>query len=133
MQEYRPSSFKLLPDVVKNIIIVCGLAFIANSLLESRHVDVNGFFGLYNPKSENFHWWQYFSHLFMHGSFSHLLFNLFAFWMFGNVLENLWGPKRFFIYFIITGLGAAFLYTAFSYYDISTLPNIQKANMLNNK
>ena len=123
MQEYRPSSFKLLPDVVKNIMIICGLAFLANTILESRGFDLNAMMGLYYPKSENFHWWQYFSHLFMHGNFTHLLFNMFAFWMFGNVLENLWGPKRFLLYFLVTGVGAALLHNVFTYVEISMLQN----------
>lgn len=123
MQEYRPSSFKLLPDVVKNIMIICGLAFLLNIILQGKGIDINSFLGLYYPGSENFHWWQYFSHLFMHGNFMHIFSNMLAFWMFGNVLENLWGPKRFLLYFLVTGIGAAMLYNLFTYYEISQLKN----------
>lgn len=122
MQQYRPSSFKLLPDVIKNIMIICGLAFLANMAFEAKfNSSLNDFFGLRLPASEKFHWWQYITHLFMHGNFMHILGNMFAFWMFGNVLENLWGPKRFLIYFLFTGIGAAALHTAVGYYEISTL------------
>jgi membrane associated rhomboid family serine protease len=121
MQQFRPSSFKLLPDVVKNIMIISGLAFFAEWVLQKYGIELNQHFGLYLPMSPNFHWYQYFSYMFMHGSPMHLFLNMFAFWMFGNVLENLWGPKRFLIYFLVTGLGAALIHTAVGYYEIAML------------
>lgn len=122
MQEYRPSSFKLLPDVVKHILIVCGLAYFAQVALQKQlGFSINNIFGLYLPESPNFHWWQYITYIFMHGSNMHIFSNLFALWMFGNVLENLWGPKRFFIFFLVTGIGAGLIHTAVSYYEINLL------------
>ena len=59
----------------------------------------------------------------MHGSPSHLLFNMFALWMFGKTLENVWGAKRFLIYYMITGLGAAFIYILFIQYQIYGIAN----------
>lgn len=124
MQQYRPSSFKLLPDVVKNILIICGLAFFAQVVLSDKFgFEVNSRFGLYLPESEHFRWWQYFTYIFMHGSTMHIFSNLFALWMFGNVLENLWGPKRFLIFFLVTGVGAALIHTAIGYYELSLLQN----------
>src|SRR5690606_466958 len=67
-------------------------------------------FGLRFPGASEFKLWQPVTHLFMHGSLGHLFFNMFSFWMFGSVLENIWGPKRFLNFYIITGLGAAFLH-----------------------
>jgi membrane associated rhomboid family serine protease len=72
--------------------------------------NLNGILGLYFPKSEFFRSWQVVTHMFMHGGFIHLLFNMFALWMFGRVLEQVWGPKRFLMYYLATGLGAAFFF-----------------------
>jgi membrane associated rhomboid family serine protease len=64
--------------------------------------------------------------MFMHGGFAHLFFNMFALWMFGNVLENVWGPKRFLLYYLVTGLGAALLHYAVLYWQM--LPTLQAVN-----
>lgn len=118
MQEYRPSSFKLLPDVVKNIVIICALAFFADYVLSSRfNFSVNDYFGLHIPASPKFHWWQFITYIFLHGSLSHIFLNMFALWMFGNMLENLWGPKRFLIFILVTGVGAGVIQTVISTYS----------------
>ncbi len=70
-------------------------------------LDLSTKLGLYFPASEQFMPLQIVTHMFMHGGFMHLFFNMYALYMFGNILENVWGPKRFFIYYIICGLGAA--------------------------
>lgn len=131
MQQYRPSSFRLLPDVIKNILIICGLAYLANVVAEAKFgFSLNDIFGLRQHGAEKFHWWQYVTHLFMHGSLMHIMFNMFAFWMFGNTLENLWGPKRFLFYFLFTGIGAAVLHNAVGYYELHALQ--QKATAFYN-
>ena len=61
---------------------------------------------LYYIENPNFQWWQVFSHLFMHASVAHIFFNMFALWMFGMVVEHVWGPRRFLFYYIICGIGA---------------------------
>lgn len=71
------------------------------------HVDMVRYLGLHYPLSQDFGIWQLVSYMFMHGGFTHILFNMFALWMFGNTLENVWGPKRFLNYYLITGIGAA--------------------------
>lgn len=120
MQEYRPSSFKLLPDVVKNILIICALAFFADMVFSTRfNFSVNNYFGLHIPASPEFHWWQFITYLFLHGSWTHIIFNMLAFWMFGNTLENLWGPKRFLIYFLVTGIGAGLIQTGITTYSFN--------------
>jgi membrane associated rhomboid family serine protease len=68
--------------------------------------------GLYYPRSDHFKPYQIITHLFMHGGFAHLFFNMFALFMFGRVLESVWGPKRFFIYYFVSGLGAALTHEA---------------------
>jgi membrane associated rhomboid family serine protease len=116
MNSYRPSSFSILPFVVKNLLIINGLCFLANVALDYRfHIDLNELFGLYYPISSEFKPYQLITHVFMHGSMMHLFFNMFSLWMFGSVLENYWGPQRFFIYYFVTALGAAIIHTSVNY------------------
>jgi membrane associated rhomboid family serine protease len=79
------------------------------------------FFGLHQFQSDDFMPHQLVTHIFMHGNFTHLFFNMFALWMFGKVLENVWGGKRFLIYYMITGLGAAAIHLGVSQYEIMSL------------
>jgi membrane associated rhomboid family serine protease len=110
-QSSRPSNFSNFPPVVKNLLIINGLCFLAYAVLESRGLlDMNKVFGLYYPESTYFKPFQLITHVFMHGSFMHLFFNMFSLWMFGSVLENYWGAKRFFIYYFVTAFGAAALH-----------------------
>lgn len=102
--------FAGMPPVVKNLIIINVVMLILTELLKISGVNLNGILGLYFPKSEFFRSWQVVTHMFMHGGFIHLLFNMFALWMFGRVLEQVWGPKRFLMYYLVTGLGAAFFF-----------------------
>ena len=98
-----------LPPVVKNIImlnILMILAYYAGGI--AFNIDLNSLLGLYFPKSEQFKPFQILTHMFMHGSFWHIFFNMYALFIFGPILESVWGPKRFFIFYIVTGLGAAF-------------------------
>jgi membrane associated rhomboid family serine protease len=107
MNRYGRGFFDL-PPVVKNIIMLNVLMLLALFVVEKAFgIDLNSVLGLYFPKSEQFMPLQIVTHIFMHGSFWHLFFNMYALYMFGQVLENVWGPKRFFIYYIVTGLGAA--------------------------
>ena len=105
---YKSSSFSALPEVIKNLLIINGLLFFATISLENYGINLTQIFGLHQFQSSNFMPHQLITHFFMHGNFSHLFFNMFALWMFGKILENIWGAKRFLIYYIITGIGAAF-------------------------
>ena len=118
---YRPSSFRHLPEVVKNVLIINGLFFLATITLDSMGFDMYRFFGLHQFQSPDFMPHQLITHLFMHGNFTHLFFNMFALWMFGKVLENVWGGKKFLIYYMITGLGAAAIHLGVSQYEIMNL------------
>ena len=120
---YRPSSFSQLPEIVKNLLIINGLFFLATISLESYGINFTKWFALHQFQSQNFMPHQLITHMFMHGSPSHLLFNMFALWMFGKTLENVWGAKRFLIYYMITGLGAAFIYILFIQYQIYGIAN----------
>ena len=116
-QEYRPSRFQILPPVVKNLLIINGIMFLATSVLNMKFgIDLTDYLGLYFPLSKKFGIYQLVSHLFMHGSFMHILSNMFALWMFGNMLENVWGSKRFLTYYLITGIGAAVVHLMFTWY-----------------
>jgi membrane associated rhomboid family serine protease len=104
---------------VKNIIMINVLMLLALYAAQSVFgIDLNSLLGLYFPKSEQFMPVQIVTHIFMHGNFWHLFFNMYALYIFGQVLETVWGPKRFFIYYIVCGLGAALtheLVIAFQY------------------
>jgi len=102
-----------LPPVVKNLILLNVLMLLADFVVRNVYnLELNTLLGLYFPASEHFKPLQIITHMFMHGGFAHLFFNMFALYMFGQVLESVWGPKRFFIYYIICGLGAAFTHEA---------------------
>ena len=120
--QFRPTSFKILPPVVKNLLIINGLFFLATWTLQSSfRIDLNSILGLHYPLSESFSPYQMVSYMFMHGGFAHLFFNMFALWMFGNALENAWGPKRFLSYYMVTGIGAAVVQIIVTYIRISTI------------
>tara|TARA_Y100000758_G_C15832113_1_gene342349 strand:- start:2 stop:640 length:639 start_codon:yes stop_codon:yes gene_type:complete len=93
--------------------------------------DMYLFFGLHQFQSPDFMPHQLITHLFMHGNFTHLFFNMFALWMFGKVLENVWGGKKFLIYYMITGLGAAAIHLGVSQYEIMSLQAQISSNDLN--
>jgi len=76
-------------------------------------------FALYYPENEKFAFWQVITYLFLHGSFTHLLFNMFALFSFGIALESLWGTKRFLIFYFVSGIGAAVIYTLVNYYQFT--------------
>lgn len=109
-QEFRPRSFTTLPSVIKNLLIINILMFIATQVFrESLGIDLVSILGLHFITAPDFKPFQFVTYLFMHGDLAHLFFNMFAVWMFGSVLENVWGPKRFLIYYLITGFGAGLI------------------------
>ncbi|MCE2787001.1 MAG: rhomboid family intramembrane serine protease [Bacteroidota bacterium] len=119
MSNHRLSDFSILPAVVKNLLIINGLCFLAYVVLADRGIiNLNETLGLYYPESKFFKPYQLISHVFMHGSFMHLFFNMFSLWMFGNVLENYWGPKRFFIYYFVTAFGSAALHIGVNAFEV---------------
>jgi membrane associated rhomboid family serine protease len=87
-------------------------------------MDLTMVLGLYFPKSEQFMPVQIVTHMFMHGGFWHLFFNMYALYIFGQVLENVWGPKRFFIFYMVCGLGAAFVHESVILFQYNKLMNI---------
>ena len=120
---YSPGNFNELPVVVKNLLIFNGLLFLATISLNNLGIDLVRIFGLHQFQSNDFRPHQIITHLFMHGSFTHLFFNMFALWMFGKILENIWGQKKFLIYYMITGIGAAAIHLVFCQYQIINISN----------
>ena len=117
-EQYRPQRFSFLPEVVKNLLIINGIFFLATFVLQQRGIDLNDMLGLHYYEAEKFRWWQFFTYMFMHGSFGHIFFNMFALWMFGAALENVWGGRKFLNYYFITGLGAALVQQAIVHYEM---------------
>lgn len=93
-----------IPTAVKNIIIINILVMIMMSLNETFMLEK---FALFYPTSPFFHWWQPVTHMFLHGGFGHLFFNMYALFIFGSVLERVWGVKKFLLFYFVTGIGAA--------------------------
>lgn len=122
MNEYRPAGFRILPPVVKNLIIINTLFFLATLALEKYHIDLINLLGLHYPGAPNFRIYQFFTYMFLHGGWEHILFNMFALWMFGNVMENVWGGKKFLIYYILTGLGSGIVYIIWIHFELA--PNL---------
>ncbi|MFT7297360.1 MAG: membrane associated rhomboid family serine protease, partial [Sphingobacteriales bacterium] len=119
---YRPQGFKMLPEIVKNLLIINGLMFFATFVMtNTMGVDLTRILGLHYFSSEFFKPYQLVTHVFMHGSFMHLFLNMFALWMFGNVLENHWGPKKFLIYYFVTAFGAAGLHIFVTWFGVHGL------------
>lgn len=97
-------------SVTFNLILINVLFFIATLLVPGD--TMYAWFGLFYPASHFFKPVQIITHMFMHGGFMHIFFNMFALWMFGTVLERVWGPRRFVVFYFVTGLGAMALHTA---------------------
>ncbi len=116
MHNFRPG-FNAIPPVVKNLIIINAIMLFVTYVLELKGIDLYKTLGLHYFGSPEFRPYQLVTHLFMHGNLLHLVFNMFALWMFGRVLESVWGPKRFFVYYFVTGLGAAALHSFVNYVE----------------
>ena len=116
--------FLSLPTVVKNLIIINVIMLLASWVLGSTiGYDLNGLLGLYFPESENFKPLQILTHMFMHAGLWHLFFNMYALFIFGQVLENVWGPKRFLIYYLVCGIGAALVHETVIAFEYRNLVN----------
>jgi membrane associated rhomboid family serine protease len=123
--------FFALPPVVKNIILINIIMWLADLTARSVFgIDLTMMLGLYFPKSDQFMPIQILTHMFMHGGFWHLFFNMYALFMFGQVLEQVWGPKRFFIYYMVSGLGAAFIHETVILFQYERLMNVINPDQL---
>jgi membrane associated rhomboid family serine protease len=109
MNSVRSSPFANIPPVVKNLLIINILFFIATAIFESKGISLIQMLGVYYVDSPNFKVFQVITYMFMHGGFAHILFNMFALFTFGSSLELIMGSKRFLNFYLITGLGALVL------------------------
>lgn len=126
MTEFRPSRFEILPMVVKNLLIINGLIFLAQVTIGDK-INMDDMFALHTWQSSLFKPWQFITHMFMHGSFEHVLSNMFALWMFGSILENVWGPKRFITFYLVCGLGAALCHMSVLFVETQQMTHLFNA------
>ena len=108
-----------IPAMTKNLLIVNILAFIATYVLERSGLDLTSMLGLHFFLASDFRFYQFITYMFLHGGFTHILFNMFALWMFGGVIERVWGPKKFLFYYIVCGVGAGVIQEIVQYADYS--------------
>lgn len=113
--------FGSLPPVVKNLLIVNGLFFLATLLAFNYGISLADFLGLHHWSSELFRPHQLVTYMFMHGGIGHIFSNMFGLFMFGRVLEQVWGPKRFLIFYMVTGIGAGLIQLIVSEIRIQSL------------
>jgi membrane associated rhomboid family serine protease len=124
MNQYSPSSYQNLPTVIKNLLIINVLAFLAQSTIgKGGSINMEALFGLHHVKSPLFQPWQIITHLFLHGGLMHLVYNMFALWMFGSELEDRWGPKRFLTFYFLCGIGAALIQLLWLWFQWHPLVN----------
>lgn len=110
-----------LTPVVRNILIINVAIFAAGALLQR---DFAPAFGLHYVQSQYFQPYQFLTHMFLHGGFGHLFTNMFGLIMFGPLLEQVWGAKRFLFFYLFTGLGAGFLYTGVNFFEMGQLQQV---------
>lgn len=120
-----------IPVVTKNLLIINILVFIASYALKGLNIDLNDIFGLHFFLASDFRIWQFVTYMFMHGGFTHILMNMFMLWMFGMVVENVWGPKKFLFYYMVCGIGAGFCQELAQYgsYVVEGLAQYQSIKM----
>ena len=117
---YRPTGYRFLPEVVKNLLIINVIMYLATQLLLSRGIDLTDILGLHYFASEKFRIYQIVTYMFMHDShsFMHIFLNMLALYMFGSVVENVWGGKKFLTFYLLTGFGAAVAHYAIVYFQM---------------
>ncbi|MCR9173878.1 MAG: rhomboid family intramembrane serine protease [bacterium] len=113
--------FGNMPDVVKNLLILNILFFLIKYVLEGQGINASQLLGMHYPSSPYFEPFQIVTHFFMHGDLFHLLFNMIGLVVLGSHLERVWGKKRFFIFYLMTALGAMLLHLGFTAYELYEL------------
>ena len=105
-----------IPETVKHLLIINVIFFLATLVLGDIVYDL---FALHYPSNPKFEFWQPLTHMFMHGDFSHIFFNMFGLYMFGTPIEQMWGRKKFIFFYLSTGFGAAALQLGLYYYQVT--------------
>ena len=112
--------FRNIPVVTRNLLIVNVLAYLATVILKMQGISLESIGGLHFFMADDFHVYQFITYMFLHGSFAHLFFNMFVLWMFGCVIENVWGQKKFIFYYILCGIGAGLCQEIVQYVSYSS-------------
>ena len=110
--------FQRIPPVTRNILIINVIMFVATLINDNFMYSL---FAMFYPASPLFRWWQPITHMFMHGGFWHILFNMYTLVMFGMVVEQVLGTKKFLILYFVTGLGAVALHTGVEWLQVQHL------------
>ena len=110
-----------IPPVTKNLLIINVLCFVGMFVARRYGIDINDLAGLHFFLASDFNVAQLISYMFLHANFQHIFFNMFAVWMFGRVLEQVWGPKRFLTYYLICGIGAGLIQEVVQYIEYATV------------
>lgn len=110
-----------MPPVVKNLLILNVIMFIVTVIGEQQGIRMTYLLGGYVFGSPFFEPYQMVTHFFMHGGMFHIFFNMFALVIFGSVLEQVWGPKRFFIFYVATALGAFVFHQVVGYMEFKQI------------
>jgi len=105
-----------ITEVVKHLIILNIIFFAASAIVGPS---LGNWFALYFPKNPNFGFWQFVTHMFMHGGLMHIIFNMYALWAFGSPLEQMWGRNKFLFFYFSAGIGAGLIYTAVNYWQFN--------------
>jgi membrane associated rhomboid family serine protease len=128
-QDNRRGFLQNIPPVTRNLILVNVLMFIATIFNENFMI---GTFGLFYPSSTYYHWWQVITHMFMHGGFWHIFFNMYTLFIFGVVVERIIGSKKFLFFYFVCGLGAAALQMGTQWIEMQMFMNSDSASALEN-
>jgi len=136
MNRYSGRFLSNTPPVTKNLIIINVVMLLVTMLFQQvSRINLSALLGMFYYQSPYFQPWQIVTHMFMHGGFTHILFNMYALWIFGKTLESVWGSKRFLIYYLATGLGAAFFLQLVNYIqfapDIAALKSAYSVDQIN--
>ncbi|HLA60032.1 MAG TPA: rhomboid family intramembrane serine protease [Puia sp.] len=120
MTDFRLGRSQVIPPVIKNLIIINVVVFLVQWTFENRgSAWMENFFALHDIRSSFFKPHQIITYMFLHGGFMHIFWNMLILWMFGSILENYWGPKRFLTFYIVCGIGAALLHLLVIYQELS--------------
>jgi membrane associated rhomboid family serine protease len=109
-----------ITDAVKHLIILNVILFATSAMIG---LNLSNWLALYFPRNEHFGLWQFVSHMFMHGGFMHILFNMYALWAFGSPLEQMWGRNKFIFFYFSAGIGAGLIYTGVNYFQFNSIFN----------
>ena len=125
--------FRNIPIVTRNLLIINVLVYLLASVVELGGKSLTDWGALHFFMASDFHVYQFITYQFLHGGFTHLFFNMFALWMFGCVIENVWGPKKFIFYYIFCGVGAGLCQEMVQYISFAAdgLTSLDPAQILN--